>query len=53
VSQKVPTPRTLQPLASDKYYSFDTSAFFGDIKPASLYTPEENRNIKTAVFTES
>ena len=47
--------RTLKPLAFDEYCRFDTSAFFWRINRASLYTPKESRNIKTAVdlFIES
>ena len=45
--------RTLELLAFDEYCRFDTSAFFRNIKRASLYVPKESRSIKTAIFIES
>ena len=36
-----PPSRTFELLAFDEYYRFDTSAFFGYIKRASLYLPKE------------
>ena len=48
-----PSSRTLEHLAFDEYCRFDTSAFFLNIKRASLYMPKESRSIKTAIFIES
>ena len=45
ISQKAPPPRTLEPSALDvhvlEYCRFDTSAFFWEIKRASLYLRKE------------
>jgi len=43
-----PPSWTLELLAFDEYCRFDTSAFFLNIKRASLYIEKESRSIKTA-----
>ena len=47
-----PSPYQLPMVDFDEYCRFDTSAFFGYIKRASLYIPKETRSIKTAIFIE-
>jgi hypothetical protein len=48
-----PPSRTLELLAFYEYCRFDTSALFGGIKRASLYSPKDGISINTAIFIKS